>query len=100
MGTPRNAGDVPTMPVLRYIASLQRNHPGHTRGTNFEGFDNSVLNAMPPGTTQTVAIAKMRRLYRAGLVRGEADKHARGDWELTTKGWTALLIETDNTPNK
>ena len=84
---PRNAGDIPTLPILGFLAYLAGMN---TTRTNFEGYDNSVQRAMPPGTSNTVAIAKMRRLFRSGLVRGYADKHDRGDWELTPKGWTEL----------
>lgn len=85
-GTPRNAGDVPTAPILRRIQEITSEH-------RLWAHNDELLDAMPPGTTMTVAMAKMRRIYRAGLARGDADKHMRGDWELTDKGRAYLAGE-------
>jgi hypothetical protein len=66
--------DIPDQPILDYLATL----PG-LGGTWFEGFDNSVQNAMPPNVPSKLARAKMASLIRRGLVEGCACG-CRGDF--------------------
>lgn len=53
--------------------------------TWFHGFDNSVLNYMPDGTTERRARAVMKLLDNMGYVTG-CHCGCRGDYELTQKG--------------
>lgn len=88
------AKDVADRPVLEFVAGLDM------WGTWFGGERgnappyNSVLHAMPEGTSEKVALAKMRALIRRGLVDG-CTCGCRGDYEITEKGraWLAALLD-------
>lgn len=71
--------DIPTRPIIEFIDSLGR------WATMFEGYDNSVMNVMPPDIPEKLAKAKMARLIKHGLVNG-CTCGCRGDFELTAKG--------------
>lgn len=51
----------------------------------FAGFENSVLNAMPEGTSERRARAVMKILDKQGYITG-CHCGCRGDYELTDKG--------------
>lgn len=51
----------------------------------FRGFENSVLNYMPPDTSELRARAVMKILDKMGYVTG-CHCGCRGDYELTEKG--------------
>ena len=66
------AKDIPEQPIIDFLAKL-RDNPVENRapwGTIFEGYDNSITNAMPPGTPNKVALAKMKVMIRKGSVSG------------------------------
>ena len=93
--------DIPDEPVLRFLAGPFKDWPAPGWGTWFWSDDckpaNSVLNAMPAGTPEKLALAKMRRLIARGLVDG-CGCGCRGDFEITPKGmaWLAAYRETPN----
>jgi hypothetical protein len=87
--------DIPERPILNFLAGPHDNWPAHGCGTWFDGTPrpaNSVLNAMPPGVAPKLALAKMRRMIRKGLVDG-CECGCRGDFEITDKGREALNQE-------
>lgn len=89
--------DIPEQPVLDFIAKVQRGETywypteGQRRfygdkvpygsATWYEGFENSVLNAMPKGTPEKLGLAKMKSMVRKGLVDGCACG-CRGDFTV------------------
>lgn len=96
------AKDVPDLPVLEFIHRVRTEGvppPAdamewnsaerwyHVTWFNYgdEIPTNSVMRAMPDGTPEKVALAKMRRLIARGLVDG-CPCGCRGDFELTDKG--------------
>lgn len=72
--------DVPDMPVLLFLASLNGKW-----GNWYYGTECSVCQAMPADTPGKVVLAKMRTLIRRGLVDG-CGCGCRGDFVLTDKG--------------
>lgn len=78
--------DVPDRPILAFLDSLDGKW-----GAWYPDWENSVMQAMPLGTPEKVAIAKMSRLIERGLVDG-CGCGCRGDYELTPKG-KAMLAE-------
>jgi hypothetical protein len=77
------AKDIPNEPVLEFLAGLDR------WATIFPGYDNSVQKAMPEGTPEKVARAKMYALIRRGWVDG-CVCGCRGDFEITNAGRETL----------
>lgn len=77
------AKDVPDEPVLAFLGAVPPHDDGtpRTGATWFPGFPNSVQNAMPEGTPEKVALAKMASMVRRGLVFGCACG-CRGDFRL------------------
>jgi len=81
--------DIPTEPILDFIGRAGR------FCTLFEGTEMPcVRDAMPPGTPEKVAYAKMRSLIRKGLVDG-CVCGCRGDFELTARGHNAIQREPE-----
>jgi hypothetical protein len=78
--------DIPDAPILRFLAAL------NGRWANCFGaeFANSVTHAMPPGTPERLAYAKMASLIRRGLVDGCPVYRTRGDYILTAAGRAAI----------
>lgn len=76
--------DIPDEPVLHFLASLNEAAGWHTFPPN-QGFQPTVLDAMPSGLPWRLVLAKMRMLIRRGLVDG-CGCGCRGDFELTGKG--------------
>jgi hypothetical protein len=60
-------------------------------GTLFEGFENSVQNAMPADVPPKLARAKMKQLIKSGWVDG-CLCGCRGDFELTLVGELLLNV--------
>jgi hypothetical protein len=83
--------DIPTEPILRFVAE----HGGI--GCNWfetpwsDGTPNkrSVRHAMPADTPEKLYLAKMQQLIGKGLVDG-CPCGCRGDYELTDKGRARL----------
>lgn len=88
------AKDVPTRAVLEFLAQLPEHHGAGWHDLKpREQFMPTVLDAMPAGTPEKVALAKMRRLIAAGLVDG-CGCGCRGDFNLTEKGRSELAGST------
>ena len=75
--------DVPDIPILEFL--LQRQVEGKTWCCWFDGFENSIGQAMPIATPEEIIITKMSRLIDRGLVSG-CSCGCRGDYEITTEG--------------
>lgn len=71
--------DIPDRPILEFLGGLDR------WANWFEGCDHSVRPAMPAGTPDKLAIAKMRQMIRRGVVDG-CGCGCRGDYVITDKG--------------
>jgi hypothetical protein len=70
------AKDIPEEPIMRFIEAR------HPRWCNwFEGHEDSILQAMPPGTPPKVGLAKMRAMIRKGMIEG-CGCGCRGDFRL------------------
>lgn len=85
--------DIPDRPVLQFLATLNgrwANRFSNEDGTPYN--ERSILHAMPAGTPDKLALAKMRMLMRRRLVQG-CGCGCRGDFELTDKG-RELLQQT------
>jgi hypothetical protein len=76
------AKDIPEAPIMEFLGKLA---PYQAAGwhnlTPREGCCPTVIDAMPPGTPQKVALAKMRALIKRGLIDGCACG-CRGDFTL------------------
>lgn len=83
--------DIPDEPILRFLLSdaCLIGDSGTHWGLAFEGYPNSVQNAMPLGTPNKLAVAKMGQLIHRGLVDG-CCCGCRGDFEVTEKGRASL----------
>lgn len=79
--------DIPELPVLQFLASLNR------WATRFSGLDNSIQQAMPAQTPDKLVRAKMASLIRRKLVDG-CICGCRGDYELTPAGQINLAART------
>lgn len=78
--------DIPDKPILKFV--FRHGGIGCQWFENGDGTpmgDRSVLHAMPAGTPQKLALAKMGMLIRRGLVEG-CTCGCRGDFEITEKG--------------
>ncbi len=76
--------DIPDRPILEFLArNPERWHNW------LEGFENSVLNAMPAGIDGKLALAKMRMMIRREVVDG-CPCGCRGDFVITAKGLAEL----------
>lgn len=71
--------DIPTQPVIDFLSTLDRG--GTWFWSEVYQPDNSVVRAMPEGVNSKLALAKMRKLIKAGLVEGCACG-CRGDFRL------------------
>lgn len=84
--------DIPDLPILAFLAGPFDGWPAPGWGVWFgpkEDFVQSVLNAMPDGVPEKLALAKMRQMIRKGTVDG-CGCGCRGDFELTEAGRQAL----------
>lgn len=81
------SGDIPDKDVLEYLAKYQGRWTCLWNGY-FKEKDPSVPDvyySMPEGTPSKVALAKMKSLYKRGLIGG-CPCGCRGDFEITDKG--------------
>lgn len=74
------AKDIDDKTVLYFLSQHQGKWASH-----FQGCDVCVLDAMPVGTPNKLALAKMRQLHKRGFVGG-CTCGCRGNWEVTDKG--------------
>lgn len=81
------AKDVSDKTILEYLSLFQGQWTSLWNGHFKNSPDpvNDVYYAMPPNTPTKVALAKMKSLYKRGLVGGCACG-CRGDFEITDKG--------------
>ena len=81
--------DVPDKPILEFL--YQRRKEGKVWCCWFDGFENSIGQAMPSNTPEKTRIQKMAKLIKRGLVSG-CGCGCRGDYEITEKGveWLSL----------
>lgn len=79
--------DIPDELILNYLAQ----HQGRWTmlfNVKFSTWVDDALveaNIFPDGVNYKLALAKMRQLYKRGLVGG-CPCSCRGDWEITDKG--------------
>lgn len=85
--------DVPDLPILEFL--YQRKLEGKMWCCWFDGFENSIGQAMPLDTCDKIKITKMANLIRRGLVSG-CGCGCRGDYEITDKG--ELFISSSSPP--
>ena len=81
------SSDISDHDVLNYLYDRQGQWTCLWYG-HFKGKDDTVDDvyySMPEGTPEKIALAKMRKLYKRGLVGG-CDCGCRGDFEITDKG--------------
>lgn len=78
--------DIPDLPVLEFLIGLG-DVPANWWFDSIDDkpYSNSVLNAMPTGTVEKLARAKMGQLIRRDLVQG-CTCGCRGDFRITNKG--------------
>lgn len=82
-------GDIPVDPVMRHLLKIGawswESGQFKRWGTWFPGFDNSVTDVMPSGTSELRARAFMKILGVHGLIDG-CHCGCRGDYQLTQSG--------------
>lgn len=78
------AADIPDELILEFLAKHQGNWT-LLFGIKFRPLDTCVDEVITPGVPPKVLLAKMRAIYRRGLIAG-CDCGCRGDWEITDKG--------------
>lgn len=85
--------DIPDRPILAFLADMPRWPQNGLRmwgnwGSR-EDNANTVLHAMPLGTPEKLALAKIRQMIRRGVVEG-CGCGCRGDFQITDKGQLEL----------
>lgn len=84
--------DIPEEPILRFLAGPYDGWDAAGWGTWFN-YDpmppNCVLRAMPEGTPEKLALAKMRQMIRKNIIDGCACG-CRGDFRLNDKSRAIL----------
>jgi hypothetical protein len=75
--------DIPEEPIIEFLSKLGTNRDPDVRcwATWYEGFPNSVQNAMPAGVPPKLALAKMRQMIKKGACLG-CYCGCRGDFRL------------------
>lgn len=79
--TVNKCSDIDTDTILKFLEKHQGRWSTWGQGHSMP----TVQDAMPPGTPEKLQLAKMRQLYKSGLVGG-CTCGCRGDWEITDKG--------------
>jgi hypothetical protein len=88
------AKDIPEGPVLEFLAAQTRSATlGYIDREKWPDSMPTVYDAMPPGTPNKVARAKMRALIRRGLVDG-CTCGCRGDYDITDKGRAEVALRS------
>lgn len=89
------AKDIPERTILEWLAAREvpANRYVITEWNNPDG----VLHAMPTGTPEKVALAKMRKMLGRGLVDG-CGCGCGGAFRITEKGRAAILAPSNATP--
>lgn len=77
------ARDIPDAPILAFLADLPPYENGQRRtwATWYRESNAAVQHAMPAGTPDKLALAKMRSMIRRGLIQG-CPCGCRGDFRL------------------
>jgi hypothetical protein len=90
----KSSNILPDEDVLHYLATRQGQRTclwyGHFKDSDPDIGD--VYYAFPAGTPQKRIFAKMRSLYKRGLVKG-CPCGCRGDFEITDKGLALIGIK-------
>lgn len=73
--------DIPDEPILKFLAGPYEGWSAPGWATLFEGYPNSVQQAMPANVPPKLARAKMGQMIRKGLIDGCACG-CRGDFRL------------------
>lgn len=84
--------DIPDRPVLKFLRDIMSEGYRCVGWHDLQPRDKycpTVLDAMPPGTTEKLAHSKMQSLIDRGLVDG-CCCGCRGDYELTDEGHQQL----------
>ena len=81
--------DIPDEDVLKF---LYKHRDGWCYMFSPDLSDRSIFLSMPHGVSRHLALAKMRKLIKRGLVSG-CDCGCRGDFEITDKGIERLGLE-------
>ena len=79
---------IPIIPILEFL--LERKRENKIWCVWYDGFENSIGQAMPPDIPDKLKIAKMANLIKKGLVSG-CPCGCRGDYEITNKGINYLI---------
>ena len=80
---PKQCKDIPELPILEFL--YQRKLDDKVWSCWYEGFENSIDQAMPENTHWKLRVAKMAKLIKRGLISG-CGCGCRGDYEITSKG--------------
>ena len=87
----RQCKDVPDKPILEFL--YERRKEGKVWCCWYDGFENSIGQAMPSNTPEKIIIQKMAKLIKRGFVSG-CGCGCRGDYEITKKGIEWLLYNS------
>jgi hypothetical protein len=82
------AKDIPEAPILRYLVDMPAKRTA-ARWLPVSDETPTIMAAVPAGTPEKVALAKMHALIRRGLVDGCACG-CRGDFTITEQGRSVL----------
>lgn len=93
LGLIRQCKDVPDKPILEFLH--QRMKDGKIWCCWYDGFENSIGQAMPHNTPEKIRKSKMAKLIKRGLVSG-CYCGCRGDYEITNKGIDWLSSQQDS----
>jgi hypothetical protein len=85
--------DIPDEPILRFLYFRKRHNK--LWACWFDGFENSIGQAMPSNIPDNTKIKKMRTLIQKGLVNG-CGCGCRGDYVITPKGVKFLFNKIAN----
>jgi hypothetical protein len=72
--------DIPDAPILKFLAELESRGWG-IGATWYDGYPQSITQAMPPDTPPKLVRAKMASMIRRGLVHG-CSCGCRGDYTI------------------
>ena len=82
--------DVPDKLIIEFL--YKRHLEGKIWCCWFDGYENSIGQAMPQNTPEKIKIKKMAKLINRGLVSG-CSCGCRGDYEITEKGIEWLSVQ-------